>query len=641
MTKKLFFATLAAITLTVGFTSCSDDADEKKNEEENQSSGLLYDYFSDVKYNGETVCMISDAAYSEIARSFCTNVVNEVTDNTRLLIVDADVNADKYEDAIQKVYENGGTVGIFRPSSKQLYALFEKHPDWNGYWGDDDLNACLIYSFNSDGDHHMILPPDCDRVFMDYNDAEDVKIMQNDSVYNYQVTETDTLLGTSEENSQDANMPVMFHNGTDDDPTYGAFEAWFNHLKQIQSYGSETRRAVTRATTEGTLDVKSLLLSENYSKSYPFTAHSGNVRHVHAFTYPDVVTGSGSITSSLSIYKLHAYEGQSTSSGDYYMVNANTSIANGNMYHGRWWNYHFFTFLCIFVRMNGFACEEFGFEYEPLNDAVYIPATGSVMPKTTIGQTEYTTTQSFGVNVSATAGKGKSANKGHEWNTGISVGLSWSWVDTQKRALMDADIMNMTKDNKVGHKVKFNNLPYYSYWEDYGFKEPEAVAYRSTYDLASSWVWIDPTAKDDSDAPGISICFKTQPVYRIESFKTTAADLNTKRYYNFGVVNDTIKIKPFDRDRAFILNINNNSENSISHLKLYDENNEIIASDDNSYTKGKEFKFGAFKMKNKYYMTLQMNKKLYRYNLNDYIPMRNGEITTINVADDFGEVAEN
>lgn len=614
------FLMMALVTMTGVMTSCNDD--DVKGWSDLPASGWFTDDDNGVLYDYEAY--LSGAIETEMLTALNECVVNKssgVEDDTKLVVLGSFEDLDYA--SLEKAYNNGATIAIVTPSQSDFDAFFAAHPDWAGYTNGIDLDGSLLYSFDKDGSDFLIL---------DENDP------------NYMEAQESTPVEETQVDGKGVQDLAKFNDKHDD--VYGYIGPWLTNLNRCQRMQSPSPSR-SPSTNTGSDPIEKFAKCYHHGRSYPFSSEK-KVRQL-LFSDPDVINGSGTITVCYDVYQVHVYEGEA-GAGDYYLVDMFASVANKDMFKGKWWNRHG----GCYVRMTGFYCKSFNISSELVSSDgtvvnVRFPANASPTPSTTNGSTQYTnsTSLNLGASTSLSAGVGLSSD-GPTVNASRNLGMSlgWNWTKSDTRNVSDVDISNRSSGSKTAWSVIFNNLPYFDWNEEYGFNLGKAQAYRSTQDIHASWAWYEPYARDDEDKLPYRIKFTASADYGSMDFLTTKADLNTHDW-TFGALHDSFLLDKIANGRAGRLILNNDfTDQYISNIKVYDADKpeNVFYLNKNSFEPRTQIALGAYLLKINgktvnYMISFDANKaglppKSYKYTLNPYIPVLFKQTTTINAKND-------
>jgi len=621
----------AAMTFIV---SCKDDDDNIGNAGEPlEASAEIYDYQSLARYRNPTVIKgsLGKASATEIGY-YLTNQKTVVDENTRLLFV-SDLEDASFEE-LSLVYSNGGTIAIINPNKEKIDKFFEEK-NWNGHSNDDDIEDAYLYSFNSNGDVFIITGLNDDDIDLDPNDLNDLNILKTHEFFSDNKSSDNSGIVESENGDS-----VVISSPSEEEVRarylHEAFESFFEELNENETTNeSSARRILTRASSiDSRVNINDLGKAHNVTKTYPFSKTVEYYQYSKYFT-PDKMSGSGTFTVSLNYYTLHTYDDT-----DYYLCTADFSIANGSMYHGKGWNTHG-SLGCRHTRWCGAICTDAKFQLEPIYREV--STYKSVTPESTEGKTSYKTDTSFSLDVKGSLGtsagkKGDTSSKGVEGS--LEVGLGWTWSESKSRDINDVNLSNLCSGSNVTYQLDFNNLPEFNTKEEYSIKEGNASAFKTTQYIHSSWVWKDhgiSRSYDDSEIHGIILRVNLRANYKILHW----FDIYTaKDEYTFNVsAQDEIELDAPNRARAGIIVLNNNSENTISNIRIYNKDNKLVYQNTRSYPKDKTISLGGYKIKNNQYtMKVKIGDSDYVYKNEankNVIPLTNAEETVVYVQDDF------
>lgn len=639
MKKIKTLAAFAAFSTMMFTTSCNDDINDNLPSETNSMVKQAFESNNSTynKYEGETVMQnTSNAELNNAFNNLFTNKSNSVSSKTRLLIVN-DLNASFNE--VEQVYDNGGVIAVASPTQAKIDNFFRNHPTWVGQWTESGIDGSLLYAFSNKGYHMVMADPNQNKD----NGFDIAKVDNSDGFFGTETpVETDIDVSNVQEKNIDTSLPVTeeIEEVSYQDKINDLVSLWNLELTKRDSQQSLLTRAAS-SDDNGTeanrkMDLSSFANQEEYQVFHSFSVNKdlGNI----LLSSNDYMTGSGSVGITFKVTKLHAYEG-SENSGDYYMVHAETSVSNENMYRGKGWWVHG----AVHRRYCGFICDEFQYRMKPMLDGkvdgtVTFPYGGAPMPQTTINKTTYHNAQTFSLNASGSVSQSEGAEGGNPkcvTEGKVEVATGFTWQTSEECELSDVNILNTSSQNIVGHKVEFKNLPHFRWACDFGFDEGNSAAFRSTQVINSSWVWFKKGVSDDSTDKALTFRFETAGKYHALLFWGTEFDLSKIECNDFLNYTHDFQIKDFNRSKAFRLAINNDTDEFISHIQVIDDGGNVVVDKKNSYRAGKELYLGSFPLKKKYTVTYVKGGKTYRYNLNRWVPAENGEVTIINALNDF------
>ena len=600
-TKKDFLTKLLALLIIGGMFACSDDENDNTSVNTPTAEEFnLNDEGTGVTFDQEAVILGvsgNDATDMGVSLMYLlSNIKQEVTDNTKLLIVPE--LSSKYEDAITKVYENGGVVAVTNPSESQILKWFED-VDWKDGFMPGHVDDALMFSFGQGFHCCVVYGPDNEDIAVDSTDVANMPDKDSEGFIFKPLLEAQapvTVKSTGVDASSAGEDVWTDFESSKYPAVYSYLSSWMNTVnKSFEEKDvvdeDETEKVkklfaqkVTRADGDKADNDVSLLFSKyTYSVVLPFHAHAQQYEVL--WSDPDYITGDGSVSLNFNIYQIHVYD-EAPGCGDYYLVNMSAALESDRMYKGKWVNMHG----GVWVRLCGYYAMAFAVDCIPWNIYANAPFTnddvelvGAPSPETTQGETVYTTQSSFSLNISGSVSAGKNfvtgANRGlgqgRFLSGNLSVAAGWSWTDSKSRNVSDTDISNTSGAYVVngqpqpiaraGWKMVFNNYPKFEFWgNDCGYNEGNSQTYRSTNYLDASWIWRAKYAKDFSTSSPIAIKVRTQPTYGSMVFWGTEEDLEYHTYNHFGAFDYTFYLSSFSRDRCSTVNIENDFEDGTS-----------------------------------------------------------------------------
>lgn len=649
-TKKLRFMTkVAFISLfAISLFACSDNDDLTNPPSPNPPTAeenYLHCADNKVRFTSEAVILGTSGKDADkinaSLKQLLTNISSTVTDKTQLLIVPA-LTA-QYEKEITTVYNNGGIIAVTHPTDSQLDTWFKIH-NW-----DDKMLACgpngaLMFSFAKDYHCCVTTTVNNDEVLADKKDIALMPDKNNeDFIFASDPSQKDDVKEEQVEGNKNLGEEVItdFEDHSHDD-MFTSLNSWVQIMnRDIQERDDLAKRnsavlanfnsQMSRAG-ETPSDVSQIFKCYSYNTSANFSG-SLFVRKLLGSS-PDSIHGNGSVGVSFDIYQIHCYEGEGNDkASDYYLVNMNTFLENGNMYKGKWWNKHG----GCRVRICGMYAKEFKTEFMPWNTEKKQPYSldevetiGIPSPATTNGQTTYTKSSSFSVNAGlSVSGSASAKPAGPEVsaNIGAKLGLGWSWTNSETRTISDMSIANTSglynyngkQVSKVGYNLIFNNLPVFDWSYERGFNEGDAQMYRSTATFTGSWIWHKKDVPDDSNEAPIGIKVRTRATYEAQSFITTKADLKSYSIDTLANIDEVIKLRPFCRLRCGSIIFTNNFKNdtaikSVVIKQIVDGKEVQIWESKNTLIPGKSVTSDALPIAKKYKIFFTTtNGKRYQY----------------------------
>ena len=600
-----------------------------------------------------------------------SNIQPKVTENTKLLIVPE--LSSKYESAIKTVYENGGIVGVTNPSQSQISKWF-KEVDWENGFIPNNVDDALMFSFGKGFHCCVVYGPNSKEVVVD--SAAAAKMPDKDSkdfIFKPLLEEQESVAAedVSNRDSSDGADVWTDYESSKYPEVYTYLSSWVSSVnksfeeKDVITEEEKTQIQKFLAKTRGgkaSNDVSMLFAKYPYSIVLSFDANE-EIREV-LWSDADRIKGHGAVSIDLNIYQIHCYD-EAPGAGDYYLVNMSAGLQSENMYRGKWVNKHG----GVWTRLCGYYAKSFAVDCIPWNystDAPYtnddVETIGSTSPETTVGQTVYTTSSSFSLNIGGSVAGGKNLKDdggGSFFNGGVTISGGWSWTDNKSREISDTDISNTSgfytingiaqPVSKVGWKMTFNNLPYFQWSQSCGINEGNSQTYRSTNYLDADWIWHAKYAKDNSNASPICIKVRTQASYGTLSFFTTKADLKEKTFNKFGAFEHVFFLKPFSRDRCGTLTIENDFEDgtAITSIQVYSivddlDPYKLAWSTTNTIIPGKSVTTTALKTANPYMIFFTTNTgKRYQYSKSTGKKVELGSDNFVYSNIDFKDVTRN
>lgn len=599
--------------------------------------------YTGVTFDGKAVMRdISGDECLEIKKALevlIPNKTSNVDETTQLLIIPK--LSDIYKDDIEQVYDNGGVIAVVNPSMENIKQWSSKNA-WNTLHVDNDVNDAMIFSFNNMTHHAIVAKPNHDTFWVTDSDIDNMSDKEEPNFFFKQQ-------GGSKDSTENAELDVdsVQYETSYIEDNYSDMYTYLSHWVSLMN--NDLDEMTTSQKTRGTTldDVKGIFRTYPYSATFSFSKKEV-VRETWAWftSKKHTISGNGSISVAFDIYQIHCYEGQQ-GAGDYYLVNMTASVANKDMYKGKWWNTH----KGWYVRLCGLYGTSFEVECAPVfaddsskvyaNNQVYFTASGFPSPSTTTGKTQYSRSITESINFGG-AGSIGYGSEGYKGELGINISGAWSWAESDTRDISDTDIQNDSYGNIVRYKLTFQNLPKYEWSEERGFAEGNSWTYRSTSDIRAYWVWYVPGIKDDNKEQPISIRFRANASYGAMSFLTTKADLQTKNFDQLAKVEKTFNLVNFIRDKRGTITICNDFSNkAIKKIEIYEASDtarkDILWYSQETITPNKEKTTTAFPIDKKYmiYFTTTDNKEYSYSTYADGLRLEHGETVKVYAAYDF------
>ena len=643
-----FLTGMFALLLMGSLFACSDDNDDEVSINTPSAEEFnINDGGTGVTFDQEAVIVgVNGDDASDIGISLMyllTDIQSKVTENTKLLIVPE--LSSKYETAIKTVYNNGGVVGVTNPSQSQISEWFEAVDLGEGFIP-KNVDDALMFSFGKGFHCCVVYGPDNKAVAVDSLAAS--KMIDKDSedfIFKPLLEKEEQVVAedVSNRTSSDGSDVWTDYETSKYPEVYSYLSSWVRSVnksfEEKDVVTEEEADAVKRlfAQTRGEKaanDVSTLFAKYPYSIVLSFDANE-EIREV-LWSDADRIKGHGAVSIDLNIYQIHCYD-EAPGAGDYYLVSMSAGLQSEDMYRGKWVNKHG----GVWTRLCGYYAKSFAVDCIPWNystDAPYtnedVETIGSTSPETTVGQTVYTTSSSFSLNIggSVSAGKNLKDDGGKFLNGGVTVSGGWSWTDSKSREISDTDISNTSgfyaingiarPISKVGWKMTFNNLPYFQWSQSCGINEGNSQTYRSTNYLDANWIWHAKNVKDNVRSQILCIKVRTQATYGTLSFFTTKSDLKEKTFNKFGAFEHVFFLEPISHDRCGTLTIENDFEDdtAITSIQVYKYESsfyvtpKLVWSTSNTVIPGKSVTTSALKTADTYviYFTTNTGKK-YKY----------------------------
>ena len=526
--RKLFNWMFAAVLICCGggLASCGENADnpvDPKPSEINPEDVNLFEFEWDFDLPGGFY--LSSGAYAELKETLSDLTAEEpqmaINDDTYLVILDK--VSDLPGDRLVELYQDGVTIGFSHPKKAEIDALYEKYPELGYYCNDDDIDRSLLFAISSFNNGSYIIP-----------DPEKFKEQFTAESDNTDPTDpTDPGAG-------DPNEPIVY---TPDDDHSLLFFYYGMFLQDLTSEQAKYDDKIAQARAMTRAGEKEDKLSAQIKRAEGMV-HIGKagVIEINQTYFRKSYNHQGKAVVNLccDVYPLHVYEGEN-GAGDYYFMDMTASINNETMYKGKgkYWTGG----APVLMRWCGAYATKFRASSTLINanddkevaNAMFT-AEGFPIPSTVIKNVNHQESKNFTIGCGISGGydggsssESKPAQPGQDptvekltsegsWGIKASVNPSWSWTDTKKWDVKDVDIENQTTGNSAAWALIYNNLPEFKYSEDFGFKEGESRAFRSTTTIRGSWVWYIPNVRDDSQPTPRRLKMETSADYGFQRF---------------------------------------------------------------------------------------------------------------------------
>lgn len=622
--KKIFLLFAAIFIFTL--SACDDDSDSGSSDNGKIISNIVTEELTPFSREVVVMGVHSDIAEDETLlkeafsdKDLFPNIKKEVSLKTSLLVV-PNVNSE-YHDAIEKVLSNGGVIAVTDPEPAALNAYLDtlqaKDPAGldeiaSEFDGDD-----ILYSFGRFSASHVVHEagdPDVTLNKNDLNDSQSLLLGLKGTLDNY------TGYESSEDPSKDEIVTKENIDSISDYSTYldddgkvlpeseirraqnkdeepcvtkvtGKNRIFCNLLTWVYSIKRDLDNAAQVANRKShaplhssradsdTKQIEDLFYYEHYSSDH--TIHINKpIRRGHK------VDANSSCGVSFQIYKIHSFDGNANS-GDYYLIKMATTVDNGSMFKGSDKKWSYCTRFCAYwgksLAVQVAPLKKDGDKWVKMAEGteVLFPAGGMPLPKTDIGSTSVTDSDTFGINTDISLGGTKGMQNGNPVSTkdvNVSLGAAWSWTHSSTRVIKDVDIAYTGSTAVPSWKLVYNNTPHGKWSAKNGIDLGNALAYRATITLESSWVWYVPSAsnddaKDESDAPAIAIEYTLSPVFGGGGFwSTPACSWSDYDFYpDGGVFRGVIELGAMDRKKRGQIFFQNNSDKAVKCVEVYEE----------------------------------------------------------------------
>lgn len=548
-----------------------------------------------------------------------TNKQGTIDNSTRLVVL-GNLNEIDFP-TLLKAYEQGTTIAVVKPDPSEVNAFFASHDELGHHSLNVDINEALIFSFDNNDYYSVVYSPD---------------VLNTEEIsYTVEDVEDDEDFDTGKD--FEGTPQIIEHS-----PEYHYIVGWLEALEKRETEG---------AWSDGATDddeFKRFARVSVIKQSFPIDM-STKVWKLLPTEHADTIKGHATFTITYNIYQVHVYEGV-PDQGNYYLVDADASLANKSAYKGIRKNDHGFAI----VKTCGNYCKEFSFTSQLLDSLgrpanVMFTVEGAPTPRTLAGETQYQITSSksvgFGLSVSGQVGS-KKGSLG--WSAGgkAEVSANWSWGKSESFSLKDVKLDNDSEDNVAGWTYYYSNLPVHDRKNDNKFDDSKSTTYKSTVSFNCRWVWYDPSGKDNENATRPFI-IKTTVKGIYEGMGHVYSQLHRVQTKVSGEKTDSLTYPMVTKTVGLIDLENTFKDLSIFNISVYDAKNSenVYYNDRNSYAPGKTVSLGAYLTddKNPGQYKVKFDARAsgdsetvkYDYSLNDFIPLTTGATTTLNAKVDF------
>lgn len=313
----------------------------------------------------------------------------------------------------------------------------------------------------------------------------------------------------------------------------------------------------------------------------------GNV----ACSDPDYLNGTGEVAATYKITPLHAFDDQA-GHGDYYIVDGTFTISNAKMYQPNHTNMHGW----VHVRIGGFCLTNCDIDvklYDKNGKIDGVKAfSSSPLPETVIQEKTYTINDGWNIGGSVTGGiaGGNSSAKGKYLEGSGQVSFNWgvSHSKSESYKISDLTIRNNSNVDNVGYSLVNNNVVGFDWGCDHGLSDCADFA-KSSLIFHASWIWYIPGAKDMDTTNKMTIKTTMKPKYKSCRFYSTKADYD--EWYDEITKTGYADLELPNRQPTGIVTIANDTDETISNVKLIDKNGKVAYESTSSFLKGTEAKF--------------------------------------------------
>lgn len=304
----------------------------------------------------------------------------------------------------------------------------------------------------------------------------------------------------------------------------------------------------------------------------------------------DTLDGDGNVSATYKVTPLHAFDNQA-GHGDYYLVDATYTIANGNMYHPNHKNWHG----GVQVRIGGFCLSQCDIETSIYCGNEKIDAvrlfSSSVKPETDNIEHTYTVSDSWNIGGSVTGGiKGGISPTGPSiegsGSATFNYGVAHSKSDTY--TMNDLNIRNNSDSNTARFSLINRNVVEYDWSCDNGLTDCADFA-KSSLIFHACWIWYIPNVSDKDDKTKFTIKTKMNPTYKSCRFYSTKADYD--EWFDTLSNEGTNELLLPNREPSGYVVLKNDTDETITNVKLLDESGNTAYESQSSYGTSTDAKF--------------------------------------------------
>ena len=467
-----FIGCLALTTSLVFLPSCKDDDGPNIEDDGALENPTPPEAASDERIACPSVLIsdgISQELFSALQQRF-TNCTQTIDDNTQIVVATFDKLYEQSE-KVDEVYERGGLIVVVKPEDTQL-----------SEWCDD---VDFFFAGDMDGASDDVV---------DVDDSDDLLYVLNKEGDNYSIVDvSDPNVASDYEFS----YPLLLNN----------FVSWVNRYMEEQNGTApvENREEMWRSTrsTSDVIKIEDTFKAQRISTTFVYS-YEGNCDP----PYSSWLKKQGTIDVKYLVYPLYAFEANGSSSGDYYLVESTFTAHNYQMFSPEvrtysrgvvtWYSGLYMTHFTISSELRNIGGET-------CHQGTCFDVTGNPVPETTIGQSQYVSGFSWGLNGSISGGF-----EGNNPTGSVSVGGNIGWNHSEMQTISDLSISKTTDANgKVEHKFDINNTPHASFAQVHKYIPAIACA---DFSIKRSWVWRVPDTKD-YDSMRFELVTKVEPTY--------------------------------------------------------------------------------------------------------------------------------
>lgn len=617
-----FFIGICIISL-LAFAACSDD-DVKKGGGDEGREVVVEDFVHEETFAYPAFVGNIDGEFKQAIDEMFTNKVVTPDVGTRLVVLGSINELDA--STLKDLYENGTDIAIVHPSKSEIDNFIESN-SWVKYFNTENIDKAILVTFNNNSEVHTI-----------FGEAMPFEL-DNDLDGAYDDDYEDDAGGVDPEYNPSEMDDYVEYKHSEQCCTIAA---WISYMNSQYRYSN-----LDGANDKNDSTNDPFFYGTRISETYTLDTLKKEIRKSGA--YREYCTGNPILSLAYNYKMVHVYEGQ-VGSGDYYIMEMNSSVNNCKMWDGKVRRVDHggaITQIC------GWLLERFQVETtlvdedgKPVNN-IQLPTTPE--PRTTLHTGKQTYGQSFDIKNEYSISGGYSKEDGPNFEVSANVSLGWSWNSSEEWDIGEVTIAYLDFGNTVGWKADLANFPM---WHNGKFVQLSNSLLKGTLDLKGAWIWKEPNTKDNTIGPQYYLkCDVELEYFAISHGYGKTVDTrdyrsnHPKRSY---VIKKSITIKipeVIQRYTAGGVELENDfTSEYIHHINVRNiTTNSIVKSINSSYKPGESIDLGYYFNENKYTIEFMANKpsetpRKYIYSLNDSLNITKGQKITLHSVADFTEV---